>query len=329
MLVQGRELLSALARQLPSLACCFPAAASDRKRGAVPERVRKYRQTHPVYRALWKSVKRNGLSLGFPKFLPPPAPTRAHAVTPQLSPAPHPSPPQYRARSESPSHRESAPRPLAETPPTKSVCRDPVGPLCKEGPPVHREMERRAPPVLVLLQGDRAKPDPLGPLSDEGPVLPEDVDLQGVERLFPLAVWPSQRLGLATLTAVPEPGRGSPWPRARGATRTSSGGPAGRALGRWGKGHASSGRWSWGYLELDEPVSVHASRRMSFQIPAVTKRGPQSHPNWHCSLRIAVHPPTGNYWSPAACARSGASGCSGWRWQSAPKARCALGATAA
>jgi hypothetical protein len=39
-------------------ACCFPAAASDRKRGAAPERVRKYRQTHPVYRVLSKSVKR-------------------------------------------------------------------------------------------------------------------------------------------------------------------------------------------------------------------------------------------------------------------------------
>src|SRR4029077_3566548 len=40
-------------------ACCFPATACDRTRGAAPERVRKYRQTQPVYRGLWKSVKRN------------------------------------------------------------------------------------------------------------------------------------------------------------------------------------------------------------------------------------------------------------------------------
>jgi len=37
----------------------FPATASNRKRGAVPERVRQYRQTQLVYRALWKSVKPN------------------------------------------------------------------------------------------------------------------------------------------------------------------------------------------------------------------------------------------------------------------------------
>jgi hypothetical protein len=36
----------------------FLATASDRKRGAAPERFRKYRQTQLVYRALLKSVKR-------------------------------------------------------------------------------------------------------------------------------------------------------------------------------------------------------------------------------------------------------------------------------
>src|SRR5713226_7896587 len=46
------------ARQIQSCACVFPATASDRKRGAAPERVRKYRQTQLVYRALWKSVRR-------------------------------------------------------------------------------------------------------------------------------------------------------------------------------------------------------------------------------------------------------------------------------
>jgi hypothetical protein len=35
----------------------FPATATDRKRGAAPERFRKYRQTQLVYRVLWKSVK--------------------------------------------------------------------------------------------------------------------------------------------------------------------------------------------------------------------------------------------------------------------------------
>jgi len=34
----------------------FSATACDRKRGATPERVRKYRQTQPFYRALWKTV---------------------------------------------------------------------------------------------------------------------------------------------------------------------------------------------------------------------------------------------------------------------------------
>jgi len=46
MLLQGRGFALSAARQIQSCACCFPAAASDRKRGAAPERVRKYRQTH-------------------------------------------------------------------------------------------------------------------------------------------------------------------------------------------------------------------------------------------------------------------------------------------
>src|ERR1039457_2284940 len=63
MLVWGRGSAPSAARQIRSYACCFPAAASDRKRGAAPERVRKYRQTHPVYRAPWKSVKRMSQSV--------------------------------------------------------------------------------------------------------------------------------------------------------------------------------------------------------------------------------------------------------------------------
>src|ERR1019366_583842 len=69
MLVWGRGFAPSAARQIRPYACCFPAAASDRKRGAAPERVRKYRQTHPVYRALWKSVKRMSQSVMAPRWV--------------------------------------------------------------------------------------------------------------------------------------------------------------------------------------------------------------------------------------------------------------------
>ena len=51
----------------------------------------------------------------------------------------------------------------------------------------------------------------------------------------------------------------------------------------------------------------HPSSRRSRQMPAVTKRGPQSQPNWHCCFRMTEHRPTGSLnsrgWCPGECSR--------------------------
>src|ERR1019366_5007593 len=102
MLVWGRGFAPSAARQIQSCACCFPAAASDRKRGAAPERVRKYRQTQLVYRASWKSVKRYPLAWageGFTSGIHPSVATRLAASSQRIKTGQAPSLQEVRVRS--------------------------------------------------------------------------------------------------------------------------------------------------------------------------------------------------------------------------------------